>query len=200
MKALVLYCHPLDDSFIAAARDRALAALRAGGHEVRYTDLYADLAAGTFVAELSAWELEHHLAPPEQKPAIAPYAADLAWCDTLVLVHPTWWSGQPALLKGWIDRVWVAGVAYSLPPGASTIRPLLGNIRRIVTITSHGSSKFVNSLQGEGGKRVAHRSLRVLCHRFTRTTWLSLYGIDRASEARRAAFLDRIERRLRRLR
>lgn len=200
MKALVVFCHPLGDSFIAAARDRVLAGLRAGGHEVRLTDLYADLAAGTFVAELSAWEHEHHLAVPEMKPAIATYAADLAWCDTLVLVHPTWWSGQPALLKGWIDRVWVAGVAYELPPGASTIRPKLRNIRRIVTVTSHGSSKFVNALQGESGKRIAHRSLRVLCHRFARTTWLALYGIDRASAARRTAFLDRVERRVQRLR
>lgn len=200
MKALVIHCHPLADSFIAAARDRVLAALTAGGHEVRCTDLYADRANHGFHAQLTAWEHEHHLAPPDTKPAIATYAADLAWCDTLVLVYPTWWSGQPALLKGWIDRVWVAGVAYDLPPGANTIRPRLTNIRRIVTVTSHGSSKFVNALQGEGGKRVVHRSLRVLCHRFTRTTWLALYGIDRASDARREAFLDRVDRRLRRMR
>ena len=196
MKALVVYCHPLSDSFIAAARDRVLATLRDAGHEVRLTDLYAD----GFTPELSAWEHTNHLAPADTKPDIATYAADLAWCDTLIAVYPTWWSGQPAMLKGWIDRVWVAGVAYELPPGASTIRPSLQNIRRIVTVTTHGSSKFINSLQGEGGKRVMHRSLRVLCHRFTRTTWLALYGIDRATPAQREAFLARVDRRLRRLR
>jgi NAD(P)H dehydrogenase (quinone) len=196
MRALVVYCHPLGDSFIAAARDQVLATLRDAGHEVRLTDLYAD----GFTPELSAWEHTNHLAPAHTKPDIATYAADLAWCDTLIAVYPTWWSGQPAMLKGWIDRVWVAGVAYELPPGASTIRPLLHNIRRIVTVTTHGSSKFVNSLQGEGGKRVMHRSLRVLCHRFTRTTWLALYSIDRATPTQRKAFLRRVERRLRRLR
>ncbi len=196
MKVLVVYCHPVEGSFTSALRDRVLAGLHAGGHETRLTDLYAD----GFRPELSAWELANHLAPPEQKPEIGPYATDLMWCDALVLVYPTWWSGQPGMLKGWIDRVWVAGVAYDLPEGANRIRPQLKNVRRIVTVTTHGSSKFVNALQGEGGKRVVNRSLRVLCNTFARTTWVALYGIDRCSAEQREAFLAKAERTMRRLR
>jgi hypothetical protein len=59
---------------------------------------------------------------PGTDPSIASYADDLQWCDTLVLVYPTWWSGQPAMLKGWIDRVWVNGVAWTLPDGANRLR------------------------------------------------------------------------------
>ena len=70
-----------------------------------------------------------------------------------MLVYPTWWSGQPAMLKGWIDRVWVAGVAWDLPPGANVLRARLRNVRRIVVVTTHGSSKLVNALEGEAGKR-----------------------------------------------
>ena len=103
------------------------------------------------------------------------------------------------MLKGWIDRVWVAGVAYELPPGANRIRPLLTNIRRLVAVTTHGSSKFVNALEGEGGKRVLTRSLRVLCNRRARTSWIALYAVDRADDAKRAAFLDRVEQRMRKL-
>lgn len=193
MKAYLVYCHPLDDSFISSARDRALMGL--AKHEVRVTDLYAD----DFRPELSAWERTHHLDPPETKPEIAKYAENLRWCDTLVFVYPTWWSGQPGMLKGWIDRVWVAGVAYELPPGANRIRPLLDNIRRLVVVTSHGSSKWINALQGEGGKRVIGRALRVLCHKRARTHWIALYGIDRATDNDRAQFLDRVERKLRSL-
>jgi len=196
MKAYVVYCHPLQTSFLAAARDRVLAGLAAAGHEVRVTDLYAD----NFRPELSAWERTHHLDPPETKPEIAEYADNLRWCDALVLVYPTWWGGQPAMLKGWIDRVWVAGVAYELPPGAIRIRPLLRNIRRLVVVTTHGSSKLINVAQGESGKRVVTRALRVLCHRRARTKWIAFYGIDRASDSDRSQFLDRVEHSLRSLR
>jgi NAD(P)H dehydrogenase (quinone) len=195
VKVYVVHCHPNERSFTAAARDRALAGLRAGGHDVRLTDLYAE----GFDPALSAWERTNHLASPDTKPAIAPYAANLQWCDALVLVYPTWWSGQPAMLKGWIDRVWVAGVAYDLPSGANRIRPRLRNIRRIVAVTTHGSSKLVNTVQGESGKRVVGRSLRMLCNRRARTTWLALYDIDHADDAKRAQHLERVERTLREL-
>ena len=196
MKVHVVHCHPDPDSFVAAARDRVMAGLAAGGHEVRLLDLYAD----GFVPELSAWEREHHLDDPSVKPDIATYAADLQWCEALVLVYPTWFSGQPGMLKGWIDRVWVQGVAYDLPEGANTIRPRLRNLRRIVVVTTHGSPKWMNVLQGEGGKRVVFRSLRMLCNRFARTTWLAFYGIDLADLDRRRAFLDKVERRMGELR
>lgn len=188
-----MYCHPLANSLIAAARDRAVAGLRAAGYELRISDLYGE----DFRPELSEWERTHHLDPPDTKPDIGTHADNLRWCDTLVLIYPTWWSGQPAMLKGWIDRVWVSGVAYELPPGRNRIRPLLGNIRRLIVITTHGSPKWLNALQGEGGKRVVTRALRVLCNRWARTTWIALYEVDRSTEANRARFLDRVERRLR---
>jgi len=196
VKVLVVYSHPVEGSFASAVRDRVLAGLKTGGHEIRLNDLYAD----GFRPELSAWERTNHLAPPETKPEIATYAADLQWCEALVLVYPTWWSGQPGMLKGWIDRVWVAGVAYDLPPGANRIRPRLTNIRRIVAVTTHGSSKLINTLQGEGGKRVVTRSLRVLCNKFARTKWVALYRIDRCTDADREAFLAKAERTMHTLR
>ena len=191
MRALVVYCHPVPDSFSAAARDRVLAGLRHGGHEFRLHDLYAE----GFQPELSSWERLHQFAPPSDKPQIAEHADDLRWCDTLVLVYPTWFSAQPAMLKGWFDRVWVNGVAYDLPEGANRIKGRL-KIRRIIVVTTHGSSKLVNMLQGESGKRVITRGLRVLCRPFARVTWLALYGIDVCTPQQREAFLQRVERRL----
>jgi putative NADPH-quinone reductase len=195
MKVLVVYCHPVEGSFVSAVRDRVLAGLDRAGHEVRLTDLYAD----GFEPRMSAFERLHHKDAPEAKPEILPSAADLAWCEALVLVYPTWWAGQPAMLKGWIDRVWVQGVAWELPEGTNRLRPKLRNVRRLVAVTTHGSKKYVNVLEGEAGKRVVTRSLRVLCHPLVRTTWLAMYGLDTADDARRARFLDRVERRFARL-
>ena len=192
---LVVYCHPVPGSFVDACRERVLAGLAAGGHQVRLTDLYAD----GFEPAMSSHERATH-AEPGVAPELQHYADDLAWADALVLVYPTWWGGQPAMLKGWIDRVWVAGVAWELPVGSAVLRPLLTNVRRIVVVTTHGSPKYVNALQGEGGKRTALRSIRLMCSKRTRTTWCALYGLDRADTADRERFLDRVERTLTKLR
>jgi putative NADPH-quinone reductase len=193
-RALVVYCHPAENSFVAAVRNRVLAGLRQGGAEVRLNDLYAE----GFDPAFTSTERANHLVPGAD-PSVQSYAADLQWCDVLVLVYPTWWSGQPAMLKGWMDRVWVNGVAWTLPEGTNRLRPGLRNVRRLVAVTTHGSSKLVNAVEGETGKRTVTRSLRTMCHPLARTTWLALYGIDNASNARRVAFLDRVERRLARL-
>lgn len=193
-RALVVHCHPLADSFVATVRDRVVAGLEAGGAAVRLCDLYAD----GFDPGFTAADHARHLAPGTD-PSLTSYADDLQWCDTLVLVYPTWWSGQPAMLKGWIDRVWVNGVAWTLPEGANRLAPGLRNVRRLVAVTTHGSSKWINVVEGEGGKRTVTRSLRTMCHPLARTTWLALYGIDSAAESKRTAFLDRVERRLARL-
>jgi NAD(P)H dehydrogenase (quinone) len=187
VKAYIVYCHPDPESFTAAVFARAVDTLQAAGHEVRISDLYAD----NFEPEMSLQERLDHRAPPEFKPGIAEYSEPLRWCDTLVFVYPTWWGGQPAMLTGWLDRV--------LERGAGQTTARLTNVRRLVAITSHGSSRFVNILEGETGRRVVGRTVRVLCYRFARTTWLALYNIDRSTANDRAAFLDRVEGRLTRL-
>ncbi len=192
MRTLVIYCHPNPASFVAAARDAALQGLAAGGHEVRITDLYAE----GFDPVFDAHAHEGHLDGPDTKPEIAAHVADLLWCESLVLVYPTWWAAQPAMLKGWLDRVWVNGVAWTLPPGADRLQAGLRHIRRITVVTTHGSSKFVNALEGEAGKRTVTRSMRALCSRVCRTSWIALYTVDRSTLDQRTAFLDRVRRAL----
>jgi len=191
MRVLVVFCHPTHDSLVGAALQRTLAGLATAGHDVRVNDLYAD----EFDPVLSAGERRTHKVPGVD-PSLQRYADDLRWAQALVFVYPTWWSGQPAMLKGWIDRVWVSGVAWELPDGANVLRPVLTNVRRIVVVTTHGSSKWINALEGETGKRTAFRSMRAMCSKRTRTTWCAIYGLDVAPAEKRARFLDRVERTL----
>jgi NAD(P)H dehydrogenase (quinone) len=193
-RALVVHCHPDDESFVRAIRDGIVATLQARHVKVRIEDLYA---AG-FDPTFTAIDHERHLEPGAD-PSLQSYVDDLQWCDTLVLVYPTWWSGQPAMLKGWIDRVWVNGVAWSLPRGADRIERRLTNVRRLVAVTTHGSSKWINAIEGESGKRTLTRSLRSMCHPLARTDWIAMYGVDESSPEQRARFVERVERRISRI-
>ena len=122
-------------------------------------------------------------------PTSRPTPPGSQWADALVLVYPTWWGAQPAILWGWLDRVWIDGIAFSRRPGARRARPGLRNIRHLVAITTHGSSKWINAVEGEPGKRVVLRRMRACCHPRVRTRWIALYGVDRSDEAERRAFL-----------
>jgi NAD(P)H dehydrogenase (quinone) len=193
-RALVVVCTPVPDSYTAARASVVIDGLTDAGVQVRVRDLYAE----GFDPHFSAAERRDHLVAGTADD-IADHAEDLMWCDTLVLVYPTWWSAQPAMLKGWFDRVWACGVAWDLPPGANRLRPRLANVRRIVAVTTHGSSKLVNSLQGEAGKRTVTRSLRLMCHWRCRTSWWATYSMDRLDDDRRRIELERLVRRTRRL-
>lgn len=190
VKVLVVHAHPDPESFNHELMQRVVRGLRSADHDVRVRDLYAE----NFDPRLSLDEKRNHIAPPDTKPQLAEYYDELRWCEALVFVHPTWWGAQPAMLKGWIDRVWACGVAWELPEGAKRLKPTLHNVRRIVTFTTHGSPWRINALQGVPGRRIVNRSLRVICHPLCRTRWIALYSMDSSTPDRRERFLRRAER------
>ena len=110
MRVLTVLAHPSPDSFDAAILAKAVETLTARGHDVRVRDLYRE----NFAATLSAHEWRHNADVPRNREAVAAYVADLEWADALLLVFPTWWSAPPAILKGWLDRVFLPGVAFEL--------------------------------------------------------------------------------------
>ncbi|MDY7100419.1 MAG: NAD(P)H-dependent oxidoreductase [Actinomycetota bacterium] len=207
---LVVHAHPVADSYSAAIRDRAVHALRADHHEVDVLDLYrppaddVDGAAGSTDAPPAGDTTPDDAtpddtAPDETRPDATPagFVAGLPGVDAdevdgmrrrleaahvLVLVYPTWWSGPPAVLGAWY---------------ASVLDPALGrarSVRRVIVLTTHGSSKWVNLAQGEGGRLVARRALRTVLHPLVRVRWVALYGMDRCTDEDRRGYLDRVER------
>lgn len=190
-RTLVVVCHPRPDSLTRAAADRVLAGLARAGHEVRIIDLDRE----GFDPVLRLEEVRGHLGDPADRPDLAEHFEALRWAQRLVLVYPTWFSGQPARLKGWFDRVWMHRVAFVLPEGANRIRGRLHDIRRIDVVTSHGSTRRVNLVQGNSGRVRVRRTLRILCHRRCRTTWTALYDVDNKSRPEIGDWLDRVERR-----
>ncbi|MCX2721508.1 NAD(P)H-dependent oxidoreductase [Roseibium salinum] len=125
MKVLLVYAHPEPRSLNGALRDEALKELEALGHEVQMSDLYAmgwksevDRAdfpplapdAQLMVAQASseafaAGALTEDVKAEQEK---------MLWADVLILQFPLWWFSMPAILKGWVDRVYAYGFGYGV--------------------------------------------------------------------------------------
>jgi NAD(P)H dehydrogenase (quinone) len=196
MRCLVVYAHPVESSYCAALRDRAIAALGKANHDVRLLDLYAE----GFDPVLSRQERLDYHTPGINERLIRAHLDAIKWAEALVFIYPTWWYGLPAMLKGWLDRVWIPYVTFTLPKDDEPIEGLMDNIVRIVGISTSGASRLWLAMVGNPGRRTITRGLRALCHTRCRTLWLAHYNIDRSTAKSREAFLERVGRELGRFR
>ena len=193
MLALIVVAHPSTDSYCHALAGRAEAGLIAAGHEVVVLDLYAQ---GVRVAMSKEEREAYHGESPIIDPVIAEHAALVQRAEAMVFVYPTWWSGLPAILKGWLERVMVPGVGFVLDERTNKVRPGLGQMRRLVGISTYGSPHRYVRLVNDNGRRILTRALRVSCGPRVRTSWLGLYAIDTSSPAQRQAFLADVEKKM----
>jgi putative NADPH-quinone reductase len=193
MNVLVVIAHPCGDSYTHACAAAAIAGLTRGGHTLDVIDLYAEgFTAAMSLEERRAYET----ADPIRDPMIADHAGRVLRANALVFVYPTWWSGLPAILKGWLERVMVPGVGFTFDSRTGKVEPGLRNIRRIVGISTYGSPKRYVMLVNDNGRRILTRALRMSCGIRARTTWLGLYAIDVIDAEARAQHLTRIESKL----
>lgn len=192
MKALVVHAHPSVDSFNAALFAMVVATLERAGHTVDAVDLYRE----QFVPVMSRDEHRaYHSEEPIVSEHVRRHAALVTEAELLVFVYPTWWSGLPAMLKGWLERVLVPGVAFRFDE-QRRVQPALLQVRRIIGVTTYGSKRWYQWLLADAGRRTLVRVLRGSCRPTVRHTWLGEYGMDTATPAERAAFLARVEDRL----
>jgi putative NADPH-quinone reductase len=189
MRALVIYCHPRRGSFTEAVRDVVLDRLAAAGAEIRLRDLYAE----GFDPVLSAPEHAGYEDESANRAPVAGHVDDLRWCDTLIFVYPTWWYGLPAMIKGWLDRVMLPGVAFLMPDAKNAdIRPGLTQITRLGVFTTCGASWWLTRMIGAPGRRTLLRGVRLLCAKGCKTTFAAHYLMDSSTDASRAKHLARV--------
>ena len=195
MQVVVVLAHPNSDSFSHAIAERATAGLRGAGHTVEVLDLYS---LGFRAAMSPDEDTAYHSDYPALDPMVVDHGALVLRADALVFVYPTWWSSMPAILKGWLERVMVPGVAFVFN-GKGKVRPGLNNVGRIVGISTYGSPRSYVRFINDNGRRTLTRALRLNTGLRTRTSWLGLYAIDSATCDQRKEFLDSIERKMRSL-
>ena len=187
MRVLLIFCHPIEDSYHGALHRTARAALERAGHEVDDLDLYAE----RFDPVLSREErLSYHDTAVNRRPVQA-YVDRLLRAEALVLCFPVWCFGPPAMLKGFFDRVLIPGVGFSLRDGR--IGPGLTEVRKLAAVVSYGQPRWRAFLAGDPPRKIVTRYLRFSTGLRTRVTYLAHYGMNVSTEATRCRFLARVE-------
>lgn len=133
MRHLVVFAHPRAESFNRQVLNTYVAALTRNGHEVRVRDLY--------VMNFNPVLNEAEMAAARTKgspPADVQIEQDhVRWAEVITCISPVWWIGWPAILKGWIDRVFTLNFAYGYGP-TGTVGLLAG--KQAVVMGTTGSS------------------------------------------------------------
>lgn len=140
MKQLIVYVHPDSKSFCHAIKEVYAEALKAQGKEVRVRDLYAeDFSPVLRYRELQ--QMHHRDRMNEDLAEDLKIEQDfIKWADVITFIYPIWWSGMPAILKGYIDRVFTANFAYAVRDGR--LVGLLVN-KRVIIINTMGGERDI---------------------------------------------------------
>ena len=208
MNVLIVYAHPEPDSYNGALLAAARETLRAAGHQLTVSDLYAQgfnpvagpgdvtermnperfnlgmeqlgaAKSGAFTAEVQA-ELDKLLA-----------------ADLLILQYPMWWFSMPAIMKGWIDRVFACGVAYE--HGRTWGNGVFKGRRAMLcmTVSAPRDAFLPDGKQGDMERVLwpVHAGVLALCGYSVMPPFIA-HGIPFCGEEVMAAELDRYRRHL----
>ena len=193
VKLLLIYSHPHPNSFCHALLERVLAGVAVNGHDVDLLDLYSE----GFDPVLRESEWLDYLNDPGKtvRGAMAGHVARIERAEGLIFVFPTWFFGLPAMLKGWLDRAWLPGVAFDIPEGGGVARTRLRRIRLLAAVTTTALPWYALQVLGYPGQRMIKRCIRVGTAFRCRQLWLALHSIENSSLEQRQRFLAKVERR-----
>jgi NAD(P)H dehydrogenase (quinone) len=187
MKALLVIAHPSSSSFSHAMAAAAADVLVDKGHALTHHDLYAEgfnpvhpTAEGANTASAD--------------PLVETHCADLRAADLILVFHPNWWSQPPAIMKGWIDRVFRLDTAYGYPEGVGYAGVPVGLLKAqhaLVFNTSNTPPEREQALFGDPLETLWRTSVFALCgvHRVQRRMFSPMAS---SSPAQRAAWLDEV--------
>lgn len=118
MKHVIVYAHPNTESFNHAILETVKKELEEKGHEVRVRDLY-ELNFNPVLGASDFISFSQGNTPADIKEE----QEHISWADSITFIYPVWWAGLPAILKGYVDRVFSHGFAYAY--GENGIEKLL---------------------------------------------------------------------------
>ena len=131
MNILIVYAHPEPQSLNGSLKDFAITHLRTAGHNVQVSDLYAmqwkaqldardNIAPSADIPFHPSLDSQRAFKNGTQSADIVAEQEKLRWADTVIFQFPLWWFSMPAIMKGWVDRVYAYGFAYGVGEHSDT--------------------------------------------------------------------------------
>jgi NAD(P)H dehydrogenase (quinone) len=157
MQHLLIVCHPRRRSFTHAVARAYAEALQSLGHEVVMRDLYR-IGFDPALSERELAGVEKPLVPA----AVRGEQKRLAAAGALAFFYPIWWGYMPAMLKGYIDRVFAAGVAYDMQ-GDETVPLLVGKKALVFTCSGADMAYLRRSKQWNAMRTLEEKVIFAIC-------------------------------------
>lgn len=188
MNVLVVYTHPHPYGFNQGILERIEKTLVDQKQELRTKKLY-ELYEQGFNPVLDYSELSI-LKQGKIPGDIQKEHKDILWAEALVFVYPIWWYSCPALLKGWIDRVFCYDFAYRM--GVKGLEGLLHHEKALVITTSANSHE---DYENSGGVELIERPMTIGTLAFCgikKVHYKALYSVQKVSDRERSVMLDEV--------
>lgn len=184
----IIYAHPWEGSFNHAILQAVKQHLDSSGQPYRLLDLYAD----RFNPVYSEEELALFNKGQALDPQVLSYQDTLKQTERLIFIFPIWWADMPAIVKGFLDKVFLKTLTYVENKRTGLLEGKLTHIQEAVVITTSAAPRFY--LKFFCGN-VIQRAL--IGHTLKgvgvgRGRWINFGQITKSTPEKRQAFLDRL--------
>ena len=191
MRALIVYAHPCAESFSAAVHTTVLKALTDRGWKIDNCDLNAE----GFQPVMTVEERRDYHTIPDNTLPVETYVNRLRAAEALIMIFPIWNFGYPAILKGFLDRVFLPGITFKLKDGE--VQPGLTNIKRLAAFTTYGGTRMRALITGDPPRKCVTRAIRYACG-WPKTLYFGLYDMNNNGPEVLNAHLGRVRQKLQR--
>lgn len=186
-KIFLLLGHPDTSGMCGSLADAYAQAAHDAGHELQRLN----------IGEMQFDPILHkgYRAMQELEPDLKRFQELMKWADHVVIVHPVWWLGMPAILKGMFDRAWLPGSAFryiKTKTGKNTIfwhRLFKGKTARLI-ITS-GTSPWLERLFPGNVNSQLKWGILWFAGFSTHTTWFG--PAENVPEERKARWIEKVK-------
>ena len=184
MNIYIIFAYPNKSGLNYGALESLQAGFEKAGHQVIVSDLYKDGFDPVLVfnEDKKRRDIQHD-------PETEEYRKNIQWADHLVFVYPIWWAGMPAILKGFIDRVFATGFVYHFN-GVLPVGHLKGKTAWIVN-THDSPAVFAALLQQDYGRVLKKQILQLMCG-IKKVKHFTLPFVKTKSEEKRKKWLEHL--------
>ena len=196
MTTLVIFNHPYDDSFCNAILKACTNGLAQANKEIDVIHLDKEKFNPVMTEEeLKAFAIAHTQPQEAEKmlsPQVLEYAKRIKHAEQLVFIFPIWWMLMPALTKGFIDKVFLPGIAYRYNE-KDEMEGLLHNIKQVTVITTMGApgSYYETKINNAVWKALEEGTFKSIG--IDNCKWINLSNIKNTTKEERIKWLNDIE-------